>query len=123
MKTTIVRGVMLFAAGAGCATVAQEWTSLERLEAADFQERLYTSLKDLEFLGQYVVFTRDGRIGIMSDPNACVPQPKPKRPGDAAEPRLVARAAEAAVHLNYALSAGEKEPVFLTDKCHTDDDN
>ena len=89
MKSSVIRGLVMFAAGAGCATVvAGLYPPIEPITPELFQERLTAVLAEVEALGGYVGVAEDGRIGIYTNVGACVPPvPLPKWPAHAVDQR------------------------------------
>ena len=92
MKGSIVRGVLVFMAGAGCATVVAQVvgdpyppTSIE-----EWQKKATELLPKVAELGYYVERTSDGTVGIRLDPIECGPKPPvPKVPEHAVDPRTL----------------------------------
>ncbi len=68
MKSSVIRSLVMFAAGAGCATVvAGLYPPIEPITPELFQERLTAVLAEVEALGGYVGVAENGRIGIYTN--------------------------------------------------------
>jgi len=121
MKSMIVRGVITFAAGAGCATVvAQMYEQLPEIGEVEYEKLGTEALLKLEQLGAYTVLVNDFGIGMQGNPSKCPPLPPiPKKPVNAADQRLVRRGLEAAVVLNESRYAGQEQVVYQVLKCET----
>ena len=117
MKTSIIRGALLFAAGAGCATLAGGIYSSAPITPEQFQERANTLLTQLADLGGYVAIAKDGRVGIFTDPYSCVPTPKPKMPANAVDLIMLHYGLEAMNVMNEGYLVDEPMPVYVVDKC------
>jgi hypothetical protein len=118
MKSSVIRLLIAFAAGAGCATVLAGGFSSEPITPEGFQQRSLAVLTELEALGQYVGTIEDDRVGLYTDPIACVPNPPvPKLPAGAVDPRRMRNAAAAVQAINEALILQDKAPVFEIAKC------
>ena len=119
MKSSIIRGLVMFAAGAGCATVvAGLYPPIEPITPELFQERLTAVLGELDALGGYVGLAQDGRIGIYTNVSACVPPvPPPKWPAHAVDQRSFDYGVKAAFNLNLNYLAEEGNPVYVLGKC------
>lgn len=118
MKSSIIRGFLLFAAGAGCATVVAGYEGAPPITVEDFQARLNKVLVELADLGRYPVFIDGGRVGINIAPYTCGPKPPiPKQPAYAVDPFLLSNAVQAATMVNQGYWVGEVAPVFEDGKC------
>ena len=119
MKSSIIRALVMFVAGAGCATVvAGLYPPIEPITPELFQERLTAVLGEVEALGGYVGVAQDGRIGIYTNVGACVPPvPPPKWPAHAVDQRSLEYGVKAAVNLNLNYLAEEGNPVYVLGKC------
>jgi len=116
MKTAIIRGLFLFGAGAGCATVvAQVYYPPPPITVGEWQARANKALIELSDLGLYVAYFEEGRVAV--NLIACPPEPRPKMPANAVDQRLLDRSLGAMYSLNIGNSAAQKEPVFAVDKC------
>jgi len=119
MKISILRGILVFAAGAGCASVvAQVGHGPEPITLGGYREQMNDLLKKVAFAGQYVVKTDKGRIVI--DPNGCpLPVPNPKMPGYAVDPRTLYLGVQAIFAYNDANMVGDPEPIQDDGRCQT----
>ena len=81
MKTSIVQGVFLFAAGVVCASVVAAMNPKVREEPMTpklFEQRAQRLLVELADLGRYAGPIKDGRWGIYQLPaDACITPPQP----------------------------------------------
>jgi hypothetical protein len=119
MKGALIRGALVFAAGAGCATVVAQVTDWPppptTVEA--FQERAAKLLPRIAELGYYVQTSQYGRTGIEGDPVACGPRPpQPKLPAGAVDPRLLEKGLAALSNINVGFIVRDGSPVYLA-KC------
>lgn len=116
---SVIRGLMMFVAGAGCATVvAGLYPPIKPITPEVFQDRLTAVLGEVEALGGYVGLAEDGRIGIYTNVAACVPPvPIPKWPARAVDPRSLEKGVRAVVNLNLNYLAEEGQPVYVLGKC------
>ena len=109
MKLSLIRGIVMFFAGAGCATVvAGLYPPIEPITQEQFQDRLTAAMIEVEALGGYVGLAENGRIGIYTNVGACIPPvPIPKWPAHAVDQR--------------SLENGGHEAVFHTGSSRTVD--
>jgi hypothetical protein len=119
MKKSVIRGVLIFAAGAATAALASGLYPKEPITAPEFQERATRLLAEVEALGAYVAVTEKGRVGLFTDPYACVPPvpPVPIMPPNAVDSRTLRLAVEALVTLNEGYQYNETEPVYEVGRC------
>ena len=119
MKSSIIRGLVMFFAGAGCATVvAGLYPPIEPITPELFQERLTAVLVEVDALGGYVGLVENGRIGIFTNVGACLPPvPPPKWPAHAVDQRSFDYGVKAAFNLNLNYLAEEGNPVYVLGKC------
>lgn len=118
MKNAFLRGLLIFGAGAGCASVVAAAYSPGPITPPQFQERVIAVLAELEALGQYPALFEDGQVGLFTDPIACVPNPpRPKLPMGAVNPVLLDKAMRAVITVQHGLLAGEPELVYEIAKC------
>ena len=119
MKSSAIRLILAFAAGAGCATVlAGGGFPTPPITVEEFQQRSIALLAEAEALGHYVGTIEDDRVGLFIDPIACVPNPPvPKLPAGAVDPRQMRRTLDAMQAINEALILGEPAPVYEIGKC------
>jgi hypothetical protein len=119
MKKSAIRGVLIFAAGAATAALASGLYPKEPITAPEFQERATRLIADVEALGAYVALTEKGRVGLFTDPYACIPPvpPVPILPANAVDPRTLRLAVEALMTLNEGYMLGETEPVYEVGRC------
>jgi hypothetical protein len=109
MKMSIMRGLFLFAAGAGCATVAAQMFPLREITLPEFQERFDKSMHEIIELSTYVRSIDEARVNVGLI--ACTPTPLPKMPDGALDPRLLKRAIKTMLALNDARMIGDSEPL------------
>ncbi|HET9474648.1 MAG TPA: hypothetical protein VFO82_12200 [Steroidobacteraceae bacterium] len=120
MKGSIIRGVMIFMAGAGCATVMAQVgdEQLPPISVEQWQKDATELLPKIALLGQYVQKTNDGLVGIHIDPIACGPRPPvPKLPAGAVDPRPLQRGLAALRELETGYIVQDSAPVFAVLKC------
>lgn len=120
MKNTLVRGVIIFMAGAGCATVMAQVGDepLPPTSVEQWQKDATELLPKIALLGQYVQKTNDGLVGIHIDPIACGPRPPvPKMPAGAVDPRPLQRGLAALRELETGYIVQDSAPVFAVLKC------
>lgn len=118
MKSSVVRSLVIFIAGAGCATVVAGMYPGEPISQEQWQERATAVLAEVEALGGYVGIAEDGRVGIYTQVGACVPPiPIPKWPANAVDPRSLRKGAAALVAYNEGLLFEEPQPVYVLGKC------
>jgi len=119
MKSTHVRTVGIFLAGAICATAVAGLIPREPITVGQWQERATVLIAEVEALGGYVATLNTGVVGIATAPVACVPpSPKPKLPANAVDPRSL-RAGLDALYLlnsNFIMNEGTP-PVVEVGKC------
>jgi hypothetical protein len=104
VKPSIVRGVLIFAAGAGCATVVAGggWyppeTNPEEFQVAE--------------IGIYTVDVKDGMVFFTTSPASCTPTPQPDiMEGRAVDPRWLRKGSLALQGANEGYIAGYKTVV------------
>ena len=119
MKSTVVRTVLVFAAGAGCATLAGGlFGGPEPITVEQFQERVTSLNAQVEALGHYVLQAEDGRVLIMIDPIACIPNPpSPKLPYGSVNSIFLRKGISALVAQNEGVMLGVPDPVYTNGKC------
>jgi len=121
MKSSVIRSLVIFAAGAGSATVvAGLYPPIEEISPQQFLKDSTKLLAQVERLGSYVGSTKDGRIGIYTNEviGACVPMPPlPKWPANAVDGRSLDLGLAMIGTLNKAYLAGEEQPVYVLGKC------
>jgi len=119
MKSSILRGAMLFAAGVGCTVVAQvSWTPPPEPEEV-LEKRLNQLLIDVSQLGRYVTFAENGRVIFNLNPARCpTPIPLPKLPANAVDPITLRMGAAALFTADEAYMMGAEDPMGSDDRCH-----
>lgn len=119
MKKSVVQGVLIFAAGAATAALASGLYPKEPITVPQFQERATVLLAEVEALGAYVALAEKGRVGLYTNPYACVPPvpPVPILPMNAVDPRTLFAATQALIAYNEGLMLNEIEPVYEVGKC------
>jgi hypothetical protein len=119
MKTSIIRSLLLFAAGAGCATVIAQVNYKEAMTPEQFLEQAPVLLTEIATIGASVAGISGGKIYLSSNPPiACFPPPNPKMPDGAVSPTLLRNGLEALMAYNEARIDAHPEPVQVTGKCH-----
>jgi hypothetical protein len=119
MKSSIIRSLVIFAAGAGSATVvAGLYPPIEPKSPEQLLADGMKLLPQVERFGSYVGVIKDGRIGMYTNVGACVPQPPlPKWPAHAVDQRSTDLGLAAIGMLNKAFLAGEERPIYVLGKC------
>lgn len=119
MKSSVIRSLMMFVAGAGCATAVAGFYPVEPIGPEQFLERVTKVLVEVEALGGYVGVAQDGRVGIYTQVGACVyPPPPPKMPANAVDSRSLNNGVKALVEINQNFLFEEGgQPVYVLDKC------
>jgi hypothetical protein len=110
MKSSIVRGVLIFAAGAGCATVVagSGWFPPD-IKPEEFEPRLARAARDLAEIGIYTVDVKDGMVYFTVSPASCTPTPQPDiMEGRAVDPRWARKGYQAVQGWNEGHIAGLK---------------
>ena len=117
MKIAIIRGLFLFGAGAGCATViAQIAYPPPPITLGEFQDRFGKLLVDAADLGVYIAYIEENKIAV--NLLACPPSPRPKQPAGAVDPWSLQRALSGLQVLQTARLVGQGEVSFAVEKCH-----
>jgi len=119
MKSSAIRGLVIFAAGAATAALASGMYPKEPITAPQFEERLFVLMAEVEALGAYVAVAEDGRIGIFTDPAACMPPnpPRPNYPNGSVDSRTLSKATAALIAYNQGRMYDEREPVYVVGRC------
>jgi len=122
MKTSIVRGVFLFAAGALCAAViagVNPRTKDEPMTPKLFEQRAQHLLAELADLGRYAGPVKNGRWVIYQLPvDACVTPPQPTVPPPGVNPVALEAMQNGLGPYNAGLIAGRGDLISLMEKCH-----
>ena len=122
MKGSIIRGVLIFMAGAGCASVMAQVVGDEQLPPMPvevWQKEATELLPKVALLGQYAEIFKDGQVGIHTDPIACGPRPPvPKLPAGAVDPRPLHRGLAALRELETGYMVQDAAPVYAVLRCH-----
>jgi hypothetical protein len=122
MKRSIIRGVVIFAAGAGCATVVAQVIGEDRppTTVPEWQKLATEILPRVADLGYYVVKNNDGSVGIHLNPIECGPRPPvPKVPAGAVDLRELHRGLAALRELEVGYLMEDPNPVYAVIKCQT----
>ena len=122
MKGSIIRGVIIFMAGAGCATVMAQVGDepLPPMSVEQWQKDATELLPKIALLGQYVQKANDGLVGIHIDPIACGPRPPvPKMPAGAVDPRPLQRGLAALRELETGYIVQDTSPVLRRPEVQT----
>lgn len=124
MKSSVIRSLAMFIAGAGCATAVAGFYPTEPISPKQFLDRATKVLAELEVLGGYVGLAEDGRVGIYTQVGACVFPPRPpKLPANAVDSRSLNNGVKAIVEINQNfLFEEDGQPVFELGKCKPYDD-
>jgi hypothetical protein len=118
MKSSIIRGVAIFAAGAGSAVVAGGYWMPPETNPEDFAVRLQKVSRELAEIGLYAVRTRDGVVAMDPNPAACTPTPQPDiMEGRAVNPVLLNRGLSAVDGYNDGRIAGVKVGIIVHPPC------
>ena len=109
MKSSIVRGVLIFAAGAGCATVVAGGVFPPDIKPEEFEPRLARAARELAEIGIYTVDVKEGMVSFTVSPAFCVPTPEPDiMEGRAVDPRWLRKGYQAVQGWNEGKIAGLK---------------
>jgi hypothetical protein len=119
MKSSVIRGLLIFAAGAATAALASGMFPKEPITVPEFQERATTLIAQVEALGAYVAIAEKGRVGLFTNPYACIPPvpPVPVLPYNAVDPRMLRAATEGLIAYNEGLILNEPMPVYEVGRC------
>jgi hypothetical protein len=119
MKSSVIRGLLIFAAGAASAALASGLYPPEPITPGEFQERAIKLIAQVEELGAYVAVAENGRIGIYTNPYACIPPvpPVPVWPVNAVDPSTLETAARMLVVMNHGLLRGETSLAYEVGRC------
>lgn len=118
MKSSIIRGVAIFAAGAGCAVMAGGYWMPPETNAEEFEVHLQKVSRDVAEVGLYAVRTRDGVVALDPNPAACTPTPQPDiMEGRAVNPVLLSRGLSAIDGYNAGRIAGVKVGIIVRPPC------
>jgi hypothetical protein len=111
--------LLIFAAGAATAVLASGMYPKPPITVPEFQERATVLLAEVEALGAYVAIAEDGRVGLFTDPAACMPPtpPRPNLPKYSVDPRTLRKATSALIALNEGYMLDEQEPVYVVGRC------
>lgn len=119
MKSSLLRSLVIFVAGAGSATVVAGLIPDEQMDPEKFLELSTGLLAGVEKLGGFVGVAQDGRVGIYTNNvGACVlPPVPPKWPARAVDPNSLELGFAALHQLNNGHLAGEAQPIYVLGKC------
>jgi hypothetical protein len=119
MKSSLIRSFVIFAAGAATAALASGLYPKEPITAGQFRERISVLVTEVEALGAYVAIAENGRIGLYTDPYACIPPrpPVPVLPYGAVDSRTLRTAAFALMVYNEGVMHGETDLVYEVGRC------
>jgi len=123
MKSSVVRGVAIFAAGAATAVLAGEFRERPPITIGGWEKNADELLVKVEALGYYVGTFGDGRVGIVTDPiSACVPSPpQPKLPLGTVDLINLRKGALALMAYNDGRLMEVQQPVHVLNKCRPND--
>ena len=119
MRSSVVKGVFIFAAGAATAVLAGSWYPPPPITVGEFQERATSLIAQVEALSVYVDVVEEGRVAIFTDPYACAPPtpPRPTLPKGAVDAYSLQKATFTLISINERYLKGDYEAVHATDKC------
>jgi len=119
MKSSFVRSLVIFAAGAASAALVSGMYPKEPITPGEFLERATVLIAEVEALGAYVAVAENGRVGIYTDPALCVPPrpPVPVLPVNAVDPRMLEAAAKSFITINVGRIMDEHELVYEVGRC------
>jgi hypothetical protein len=119
MKSSLIRSFVIFAAGAATAALASGLYPPEPITAGEFQERATKLIVEIEKLGAYVAVTENGRVGIFTNPYACMPPrpPVPVMPENAVDPRTLEAITRAFNTMNIGRMMDEPTLVYEVGLC------
>jgi hypothetical protein len=116
MKSAILRGLLLFGAGAGCATaisqIAYPPPPITLPELQGIADELLVRVADFGIYGAYIDENK-----IMVNLIACPPSPRPKYPAGAVDPYSLKRGLDMLGALETARLTGQREPFTAVEKC------
>jgi hypothetical protein len=118
MKSSIIRGALIFAAGAGSAVIAGGYWMPPETNPEEFAVRLQKVSHELAEIGVYSLSTRDGVVWLDPNPAACTPTPEPDiMEGRAVNPVLLNRGLSAVDAYNDGRIAGVKVGIIVRPPC------
>jgi len=119
MKSSLIRSLVIFVAGAATASVAAGLYPKRPITKGQFQERMLVLIAEVEELGAYVAVTEKGRVGIYTDPGFCIPPdpPLPVLPPIAVNSITLALATRAMNTMNEGALMGENSLVYEVGRC------
>jgi len=118
MKSSIIRGVAIFAAGAGCAVMAGGYWTPPETNADEFEQRLQKVTRLVAEVGLYAVSTKDGVLSLDPNPAACTPTPQPDiMEGRAVNPVLLSRGLRAIDGYNDGRISGVEVGIIVRPPC------
>jgi hypothetical protein len=120
MKTSLIKGVAIFAAGACCATVVAGGYYNRLISPEEFMKEGDGLLLQVAELGSHVVDVREATVWISAfPPDACFfPPPVPKQPVNGyVDARILERGYAALSALRLAKEVGNDTPVRVNDRC------
>jgi hypothetical protein len=119
VKSSIVRGVLIFAAGAGCATVVAGggWYPYET-NPVDYEQRLAKAAREIAEIGIYNFDAKKGVVYLIPSPASCTPTPIPDiMEGRAVNPIWLRSGFEAVQAWNEGRISGYKTIVKIAPPC------
>ena len=120
MKTSILKGLLMFTAGAGCATVIAGSYYSRPIYPEQFIKEGDALLLKVAELGSHVVDVREATVWITTaPPDLCFfPPPVPKEPVNGfVDARILQRGFDALIALRLAKEVGNETPVRVNDRC------
>jgi hypothetical protein len=118
MNKSAIRSVAIFAAGAATAVLAGEYYPRPAITLEEFQVLGDKLLPQVETMGYYIGKIERGRLGIYTDPYACVPNPPlPKMPAKAVNLFDLQSGVEGLVAMNQSYLMDEPLQIYVIGKC------
>ena len=118
MKASVIRGVVLFLAGASCATVAGGWFEPRELTLDEYTTLLQKVSRDVAVVGLYSPAAKDDVAYAQLAPAACTPTPQPDiMEGRAVNPVLLKRGLHVIEEYNNGRIAGVKVGILVWPPC------
>ena len=118
MKSSIIRGAILFAAGAGSATLAGGYFDPPEMTLDDYTANLQKLSRAVAELGLYSTGAKGGVVYAQLVPAACTPTPQPDiMEGRAVNPVLLTRGMKVIDEYNDGRISGVKVGIIVSPPC------